>query len=282
MSLALPHAKGMLHMNPQVSSPVAEPVAGSRDDHVVGGSGRYLYAVVAATDAPQDCGRIGLEAAPVYAIVEGGVAAIVSDIPNDRIRPQRRHLAAHQQVLRGLMEATTPLPMSFGHIADGPEAIRNILQCNQSAFVEQLQRVEGKVEMGLRVSWDVPNIFEYFIATHPRLRDLRDRLFRAGREPSPAEKIELGRTFDLALKEDRVAHTQKVRGVLQPVCCEVCEGDLRDEREVMNLACLVARDAEQEFERAVFVAAGFFDNRFSFDYNGPWPPYNFVSAEFQI
>jgi len=34
---------------------------------------------------------------------------------------------------------------------------------NRRAFEEQLERVTGKVEMGLRVAWDVPNIFEYFV-----------------------------------------------------------------------------------------------------------------------
>ena len=47
----------------------------------------------------------------------------------------------------------------------------------------------------------------------------------------------------------------------------------------MSLACLVRRDAFAAFEQAVFEAAKLFDNRYAFDYNGPWPPYNFVGAE---
>ena len=57
--------------------------------------------------------------------------------------------------------------------------------------------------MGLRVSLDVPNIFEYFVNTHPELRTARDRFLGPYRNPSQDDKIELGRMFDRLLNEDR-------------------------------------------------------------------------------
>ncbi len=135
-------------------------------------SGRYLYAIVTAPGEPT-YGFAGIDGAPVYTIANGQVAAVVSDVLNDRIRPERRHLAAQQAVLKGLLsQADAMLPMAFGIIADGPKAIQKILSRNHEAFLKQLQRVAGMVEMGLRVSWDVPNIFEYFVNTH---KDLRSR-----------------------------------------------------------------------------------------------------------
>lgn len=32
----------------------------------------------------------------------------------------------------------------------------------------------------------------------------------------------------------------------------------------------MGREAQEEFESAIFVAAGLFDNNFSFDYSGPF------------
>jgi hypothetical protein len=46
----------------------------------------------------------------------------------------------------------------------------------------------------------------------------------------------------------------------------------------MNLACLVRREAQEEFSAGVFAAAKLFDNNFAFDYSGPWAPHNFVEA----
>lgn len=245
-------------------------------------SGRYLYAIVPASEE-RGYGLAGINGADVYIIANGRLAAVVSDIPNEKIRPERRHLAAQQAVLKGLLAAAyAMLPMAFGIIADGPQAIRKILTRNQKAFLEQLQRVAGMVEMGLRVSLDVPNIFEYFVNTHPELRAARDRFLGTYRNPSQEDKIELGRMFDRFLNEDREAYTGKVEEIMSCYCREVKRNKCRNESEVMSLACLVPREAQDRFEEGVFAAAKLFDNNFTFDYNGPWAPHNFVELDLQF
>ena len=240
----------------------------------------YLYAVVAAGE-PRSYPSLGIEGKDVYTITGGPVAAVVSGVARSKIRPERANLTAHQAVLKRLMADTTPLPMAFDTIASSPEAIRKILTRNQRAFQEQLQRVAGKVEMGVRVAWDVPNIFEYFVNTHAELRLARDRRMSARHEFTQEEKIELGRMFDRLLNEDREDHTQKVERVLASVCVEFKANQCRNELEVMNLACLVRRDAQEAFSAGVFTAAKLFDNNFAFDYSGPWAPHNFVELDLE-
>ena len=171
--------------------------------------------------------------------------------------------------------------MAFGTVASSPQAIHKILLKNRRAFGEQLARVAGKVEMGLRVSWDVPNIFEYLVNIHAELRSARDRLMSARHEFTQEEKIELGRMFDRLLNDDREDHTAKVERALAPLCAEFKVNQCRNENEVINLACLVKRDAQEAFSAGMFAAANFFDNNFSFDYSGPWAPHNFVELELE-
>jgi hypothetical protein len=244
--------------------------------------GRYLYALIDGAGRDGGYGDIGVGNSAVYAISDGLISAVVSDVPNERIRPQRRNLAAHHGVLKTLMVETTPLPMAFGVIADGTRAIRRILSENRKVFTEQLERVAGKVEMGMRVAWDVPNIFEYFVAKHPDLRAARDRHFGGYREPTQEAKLALGRLFDRMLEQDREAHAAKVMQVLSSFCHEIKENRCRSEQEVMNLACLVEREALQPFDEGVFAAAGLFDNHFAFEYNGPWAPHNFVDIRLEL
>lgn len=243
--------------------------------------GRYLYAVITGLSG-RDFGSCGIGGGTVYTIAEEQVAAVVSDLPVQRIRPERRLLAAHNNVLKMLMEETTPLPMSFGIIADDDEAIRSILSHNHEAFVQQLHSVRDKVEMGLRVSWSAPNIFEYFVNTHSDLQLIRDRFFNDHREPSHEDKIELGRLFDRRLMEDREEHADKVEDILSGYSFEIKRNKCRTEREVMNLACLVGRDALAEFEESIFEAASLFNNDYTFDFNGPWAPHNFVDIKLQL
>lgn len=244
-------------------------------------NGRYLYAVV-TTNGTRDFGPLGVDNQMVYTLSGGPVSAVVSNVPQKKIRPQRRNLAAHQQVLKRLMAETTPLPMAFGIIADGDKAVADILADHRDLFVAQCQRVSGKMEMGLRVAWDVDNIFDYFINTHPELRAARDTYFSAQCVPSQEDKLELGRLFDQLLREERENLTDQVETTLNAYCHEIKRGKCRSERDVMNLSCLVGREAEDRFEEGVLKAAGKFDNNFTFDYNGPWAPHNFVEIELEI
>lgn len=243
--------------------------------------GKYLYAIV--TDSrDRTFGFLGIDGSTVYTLSDGRVAAVLSDVPNTRIRPERRNLAAHQEVLKRLMEENTPLPMTFGIIAEGTKSIQKILSLNQKAFTEQLHLVDGKMEMGLRITWDVPNIFEYFVNTHSELREARDRFLGTYHEPSQEEKIEVGRMFDRVLKEDREIYSDRVEEILLKRPFKIKRNPPRNEREVMNLACLIGRKEQAVFETQVFEAAQLFDNNFAFDYNGPWAPHNFVEIDLQI
>lgn len=238
----------------------------------------YLYAVATELD-DTPLGPIGLDGGTVYAITSRRMAGVVSAVC-EKLRPQRRHLAAHQDVLKRLMAATDAvLPVAFGVVTDGQDAVRQILSRHERVFRENLRRVSGRVEMGLRVTWDVPNIFEYFVTKHPELRLARDRLLRGRGEPSHDDKIEVGRLFDRLLMEERDGHHDRVEEAIAPCCVEIKRNQPRNEHEAVNFACLVDRDRQAAFEAAVFEAAASFDSSFAFDYNGPWAPHNFVNLE---
>lgn len=241
----------------------------------------YLYAIVSGLD-DTTLGPIGLGGDAVYSITSGRVSAIVSRAP-DKVRPERRHLAAHHEVLKHLMANTDAvLPVAFGTVAGGRKALSRILARNQRDVHDTLRRVTGCVEMGLRVTWDLPNIFEHFVETYPELRAARDRLLSGHREPSQDDKIEVGRMFERLLTEDRESHADQVEEILAPACVETKRNAPRTEREAVNLACLVKRDRQEQFEAGVFDVAKLFDNKYAFDYSGPWPPYNFVEMALDL
>ncbi len=257
-------------------------IAHAPETAVAAPRGRYLYAIVDRGADRAPLGFTGVDGGEVYALGDDRVAAIVSDLPDKKVRPERRRLAAHHEVMRRLMADRTVLPMAFGLIADGPESVHRILRLNQGIFAEHLDRLRSKVEMGLRVAWDVPNIFEHIVSKHPELIAYRDQIFRAGRHPSQDEKIELGRTFDRLINADRQDAIDRTLHVMEPKCEAIVVNNPRGERDVMNLACLVDRDRLKDFEAGVVEAARGFDNDFSFDFNGPWPPHNFVNVQVEL
>ncbi len=265
-------------MSEHGTTAIALPVPGRENTPL---ASRYLYAIIAGKPDLRYAAA-GLGEADVYAITLGSVSAVVSDIADGRLRAERRYLAAHRDVLARLMTVATPLPISFGTVAAGTQAVRQILVQNQRTLVEQLNQVAGKVEMGLRVFWDVPNIFEYFISTYPELRAARDQLFGRRREPTQEEKLELGRFFDHLLQEDREACADKVEEALSSAGVSHKRSKNRNEREILNLACLIAREHQAAFEAQVLEIAKLFDNNYALDYSGPWPPYNFVQMDLSL
>lgn len=244
-------------------------------------SANYIYAFIQG-DLRADPGNCGLNNARVYPIAKNGLTAIVSNVPDKRVRPERRNIAAHQAVLRTLLQETTPLPVSFGIVAKNRQGVELVLSKHHQVLSEHFQEVRGKVEMGLRATWDVPNIFEYFIDTHAELKSTRDRYFGRHREPTREEKMELGRMFEQLLRNDREQHTAYVRGVLQDYASRIEECKCAKEADIMHLACLVDRESLERFEEGVFQAAEGFDNNFAFDFNGPWAPHNFVHLELEL
>ena len=249
-----------------------------RTKKIPGQSGRYIYALITGTE-DRSFGTVGINGANVYTISSGNVSAVVSDAPNGKIRPERRNFAAHQTVLKKLLEVGDLLPMSFGNVSDGASAVRGFLSKHQKSIKKGLDRVSGKYEMGLKVNLDVTNIFEFLVNRNEELRLARDQLLGRSREATQDEKIELGRLFANILESEREEQTEFVENILLKACHEVKRNKCREEREVMNLACLVDRNKVDKFEAVVFEAANNFDDNFAFDYNGPWAPHNFVEVD---
>jgi len=241
----------------------------------------FLYALVQAT--PEfHLERAGIGETDVYTVTASGISAVVSTIPGPRLRPERRNLAAHQGVLNRLMESTAPLPMTFGTIAQGEDAVRKMLARNSNAILKQLAQVAGKVEMILRVKWDVPNIFEYFVCRNGVLMAARDQLFGPDSAPTQDDRLEIGRLFERVVSEEREEHTLRVEKALSTYCAEIKRNKCRSELDIMNLACLIPKEMVKVFEEKVLHAAESFDNSFAFDYSGPWPPYNFVKLSLEL
>jgi hypothetical protein len=242
---------------------------------------KYIYAII--DGAPRgDYGAIGIDGSPLEFVSGRGVTSVVSPAAADRVRPERRYLAAHREVLRRLIEQENAvLPICFGTIAAGTEEITAMLALHRPMLARQLRRVSGMVEMGLRATWEVNNIFDYFISIKPELRAARDRVF-GRRQPTQDEQIELGRTFERLLAQERDAHTRIVEHALAACCAEIRRQTPRDEREIMNLACLIQRGRQADFEAGLFEAASHFDNSFAFDFSGPWAPHSFAEININL
>ena len=112
-------------------------------------TGLYLYGITLADHVLFPLRGVG--GADVELIVEGSLAAIVSQLGVDKVRPQRANLAAHHRILHDLAEQRPVLPVVFGTITGNDGELRRVLRRNQDTLARLLDRLRGKVEMGLKV-----------------------------------------------------------------------------------------------------------------------------------
>lgn len=247
-------------------------------------TGLYLYGFIRA-DEDIDLGAIGLEhegaPARVRALKEGDVAALVSDKDaKEKVLPLRKNLAPHNLVIRETMARTTIIPMAFGHVARSEEDVLRALRRNKAAIHAELDRLWHKVEMGLKVKWDVDNIFQHLLGLDPELAAFRDKVFGRASAASQAEKIELGRMFEERLSQEREREVERVTEALRADVAELKVNPPKGEKMVMDLAFLIDRDGAKTFEDKICKIAAAYPAQYIFDYSGPWAPFDFVELDF--
>ena len=224
----------------------------------------------------------GINGTPVTIVSAGALSAVVSAMPSARVRPERANLTSHNQIQKNLMETHTVLPVAFGTIADSPGAVKTFLIENEKNFIGQLDTLDGKIEMGLRVRFDVLNVFEFFVRSYPELKALRDAVFGSEKEPDWEVKIELGRKFERLLERERNLCTVRIMEAISSACTDTKRNPPRNNHEVLNIACLIKRQDAKQLDHSVSEIADQFDEHYVFDMTGPWAPYNFVHLDLKI
>lgn len=235
----------------------------------------YVYAI-ARPGVPAPLGDIGLGELPVRVVGGPRHVAVVSEAP-ERIRPDRRSLGAHQGVLAELLRRDADfLPVAFGEVSKTASDVQRLLGEHEAGIEEQLARVAGCFEMGVRLTWAVPDLTAFLVERTPSLRILRDQIFRPDREATHEEKMEIGRAYAAVLSRERESSSELLAEAVRGSSAEVRALDPKGPREAANVVCLVRRGERGSFESEVDRAAGLFDDSFELLLTGPFAPYNFV------
>ena len=243
-------------------------------------SPKYLY-VITQAGAPGTTNLRGIQKQPLYAIEEGDLAVIASSLSDSRVRPRRRNLKAHHDAIDALVDRQIDLlPMAFGSIADCASAVRAFLRAHEDELGHTMQQLRNRVEVQVRVTWKVDDIFQYFVTHNDELRATRNQYFRDGnRSPTRQEKMHLGELFSSVLESERAAHRATVEEHVGTVSDQLYIDPCRNESEVARITCLVERNRIDELEDAIHTAAAQFDEHFVFNYTDHTAPYTFAQVE---
>ena len=229
---------------------------------------KYLYAIIDSSEPVS--GITGIDGSALYNVSYRDIGAVVGDInipPGDMMR---EYVMAHEDVVEKMMERYTALPARFLSMFDGENRILSVLSEHYSVLAENLDRVRGKVEFGIKALGVVGN-------TGANLEGALDISDSGDASPGKSYMSMRMREHILeeAARQKAVEYMDAVNSLFQGIVSEKKVERPKGERRLLSAAYLVERDRVQSFSEAFErVRASFPELKFLL--SGPWPPYNFI------
>jgi hypothetical protein len=195
------------------------------------------------------------------------------------ILAKRRFLLAHARVLERFLEAGTVLPMRFGMMAADLGEVARMLVGQETDIADQLTRLKGLVEFGVRVSYDRSRALAHQLDRHEALALERAQLLARG-SGHHFEQAEFGRRLADALDRHRTDAQHTVVKALKEHVVDMVIRAPEEDVQVLAADLLVPKGSEADLERTltnVLTATDFGGGGApQIRLIGPEPPYNFV------
>ena len=245
--------------------------------------GRYVYGIIRSNE-PQSFGKIGIGGREdeVYTVHYRDFAAVVSMCPLVIYDPTRENALTHEHVNEVVMKSFTVLPMSFGTVFRTEADIKAFLEGTYPALIEVLEKMEGKIEFGLKVNWDRDAVIKGIEKENDEVRRLKKEIEESESGANYFARMQIGRVIDAAITEKSEALVKEIYEKLRDSAVASRSNKPIGDKMILNAAFLVERDQSEKFDHRISDIARKYENELSFLYTGPWPPYNFVNIRLKL
>jgi hypothetical protein len=246
------------------------------------GGGKYVYCII-RIDRQRDFGSIGIGGGQrVFTVAYQDLAAVVSDTPIVIYDPTRENVLAHEFVNETVMREHTVIPMSFGTVFRSEDDVSELLRSTYQAFSDVLEKMQDKIEFGLKVLWDREKVVANLERDSDEIRRLKDEISRHTSSSTYFARMQLGRLIEGALEEVGARYVADIHEALKSVAVASRSNKPIGDRMILNAAFLVDRAQELAFDERVKETSRKYDEVLAFKYSGPWPPYNFVNIKLKL
>ncbi|MGW5258576.1 GvpL/GvpF family gas vesicle protein [Streptomyces sp. NPDC004012] len=251
---------------------------------------RYVYAVCRPFDASAEDVPAGVAGVPPRQLRHGGLIAVVSTVPEDDFAegPLRARLEdldwltatarAHQGVIDALTSVTTPLPLRLATVFRDDSGVRAMLEEREDDFHRALDRLDGRVEWGVKV----------YAETERREREdpretLEPRKAASGRDYLRRRRVQRHAQDEMRENIERFARRlhDTLSGCAEDSLLHSPQNSALSGatgRNVLNAAYLVPRSASEAFvERVQREESGIPGVRV--ELTGPWAAYSFSGVD---
>ena len=241
-------------------------------------TGKYIYCII-GSGRPRSFGPFGIggKGEELTTICFDGIAAVVSNSPIMKYALSRENMIAHEKAIEEVMKEYHVLPVRFSTIAEDEEKIAKILEKEHDRFAELLKTMAGKMELSVIAIFKEDVIYKDIAEKYQDIRAFKERIAGLPPEKTRGPLMEIGRTVEAALHQEREIHKKEILDTLTALSCDVKVNDNYGELMILKAAFLVERCREEEFDRKVNELAEKYVGKIRFKYVGTLPPFNFVN-----
>jgi hypothetical protein len=244
----------------------------------------YVYGIIPAADAGKWSGTPGLggPSATVRTIVEGDMAALVSDLPPDHTPGNRDDLEAHRRVLSAAIEHGTTIPMRFGIVMDSDEIVRKrLLGRHASELGDVLRHLDGHVQMTVKAFYAGDALLREALASQPELAQESAALAQRPEAEVQAARVQLGEMVSKAVEVRRAEVEAALLQRLSPLAADVQVDAPSSERVALTAQLLVHRDRRAALDAEIHELSAALEGEIAFRYIGPLAPFSFADLSLE-
>src|SRR5919201_2080813 len=179
--------------------------------------GKYVYCII-RSERQKDFGGIGIGGGQkVFTVAFQDLAAVVSDTPIVIYDPTRDNVLAHEFVNETVMKEFTVIPMSFGTVFRSEDDVTELLRSTYQAFSDVLDKMQDKIEFGLKVLWEREKVIANLERENDEIRRLKDEISRHSASSTYFARRQLGRLIEASLEDMSLRYVADIHEQLKPV-----------------------------------------------------------------
>jgi hypothetical protein len=230
----------------------------------------------------------GFENNNIYTIRFKDIWAVVSDVSKEQFSQEAvnknvqnmqwliEYAPLHENIVTNIVKKTTIVPLKFCTIFKNEKRVKEMLEEKYGAVKENLDRLNGKEEMSLKVFANTDAIKKELAKNSPEIQQLEEE--KATKTPGAAYFVQ--QKIDMLLK-DKIQ--QRVVTTIKEIYSETAKHAtdatknqvLKEKDMVLNAAFLVEKKSLEEFIQEMNIIKEKYPS-LQIRITGPFAPYNFV------
>ena len=244
--------------------------------------GKYFYCII-KSDGNKRFGPIGIggHGDEVYTISYRDISAVVSNISLIEVEADEKNALTHMDVIQRVMEQQTVLPVKFGTIFKDKNGVEKCLAMIYGQVKSELPKMDGKVELGVKVLWHPNKAIEQIKKTSDQVKNMEKEIQSMSEGKAYLMRVKMEQTLNEEINKMSEQYAHQIYRELMK-CAENSLQLKLVGYMILYAAFLVSKKSIDDFKNKVNqMQEKWKEKGVELILSGPWPPFNFTNIRYE-